>query len=99
MSDFSSFQSLFAKKAAQQNVSETLQRAHVCFLLDEMLHKIIPKRSKNSFAKATDLKNRTVTVTVSSSTMAQEVMLHKLELLEGLRQKGYQLESLRTRLQ
>ncbi len=98
MSDFSPLQPLFAKKAAQQNVSATLQKAHVCFLMNRLLAEKITKKSKTAFAKATDLKNRTIIITVSSSGMAQEVMLHRTELLAELHTRGYTIQTIRTQL-
>lgn len=98
MSDFTSLNTVFQKVAAQKGLQPQLQKARACFTMDEILQEMLTRKGKKVYAKATDLKKDTMTITVQSSAQAQEVQLRSMELLSQLKSKGFEIKTLRIKL-
>lgn len=95
---FSNLQDIFPKTAAKHQVVSQLAEAHACFIMNQLLAEMFKAKGKNLSAKATELKNRVLIIKVRTSSQSQEIALHKLELLEALRQKGIEVASLKIQL-
>ncbi len=95
---FSSLSPLFQKTAAKLKVTRQLDEAHACFVMNQFLTEIDQAKGKIPPATAKEVKNGLMTIAVHTSAQSQNISLHKLELLEKMRVKGFAVTSLKLQL-
>lgn len=96
---FSPLSDVFLTIAKKHNLKNKMDASYACHIVNKLIHTIFTTKGKKNNATATDLKNGIISITVQSSIQAQEITLHKLEILSSLQEKGYDIKSMRIHIQ
>ena len=95
---FSPLSDVFLTIAKKHNLKNKMDASYACHIVNKLLYTIATTKGKKNNAIATDLKNGIISITVTSSIQAQEITLHKLEILTSLQEKGYNIKGVRIHM-